>query len=102
MCDQYKLFNLQVHFACLCSMKFMHFRNLVDVAYTEDEAKVLAAEIEVEDGPDDNGECGGPLNCTWARRKERQRCLMLATAFKDRTCPCFTRRRDVRAPRQAE
>ena len=46
-------------------MKFVHFRNLVDVAYTEDEAKVLASEIGVEDGPDDNGELGSlvTLSC---------------------------------------
>ncbi|CAE7216913.1 CYCL [Symbiodinium sp. KB8] len=53
----------QAHFHCshpfyapLHSMKFMHYRNLVGVCYTEDEAKVLASEIEVEDGPDDDGE----------------------------------------------
>ncbi len=38
-----------------CSMKFVHYRNLVGVCYTEDEAKALASEIEVSDGPDDNG-----------------------------------------------
>jgi len=38
------------------SMKFVHYRNLVGVCYTEDEAKALASEIEVADGPDDNGE----------------------------------------------
>ena len=38
------------------SMKFIHYRNLVGVCYTESEAKVLASEIEVTDGPDDNGE----------------------------------------------
>ena len=32
------------------------YRNLVGVAYTEEEAKALAAEIEVEDGPNDEGE----------------------------------------------
>lgn len=28
-------------------MQQLHFRNLVDVAYTEDEAKMMAADIEV-------------------------------------------------------
>jgi ubiquinol-cytochrome c reductase cytochrome c1 subunit len=37
-------------------MKFVHYRNLVGVCYTEDEGKALASEIEVQDGPDDNGE----------------------------------------------
>eukprot|EP01138_Halocafeteria_seosinensis_P012940 gb/GECG01013218.1/.p1 GENE.gb/GECG01013218.1/~~gb/GECG01013218.1/.p1 ORF type:complete len:256 (+),score=30.19 gb/GECG01013218.1/:1-768(+) len=38
------------------SMKFVHYRNLVGVCYSEKEAKALAAEIEVTDGPDDSGE----------------------------------------------
>ncbi|KAJ8908933.1 hypothetical protein NDN08_005633 [Rhodosorus marinus] len=38
------------------SMKFLHYRNLVGVAFTEDEAKILAADTEVEDGPNDEGE----------------------------------------------
>lgn len=38
------------------SMKFVHYRNLVGVCFSEDEAKALAAEVEVEDGPNDAGE----------------------------------------------
>jgi ubiquinol-cytochrome c reductase cytochrome c1 subunit len=45
----------QVCAACH-SMQQLHFRNLVDVAYTEEEAKAMAADIEVADGPDDEGE----------------------------------------------
>jgi ubiquinol-cytochrome c reductase cytochrome c1 subunit len=32
------------------------FRNLVGVCYTEDEAKALAEEVDVKDGPNDEGE----------------------------------------------
>jgi len=38
------------------SMKYMHYRDLVNVCYNEDEAKFLAEQIEVEDGPNDDGE----------------------------------------------
>lgn len=38
------------------SMKFLHYRDLVGVAYSAAEAKALAAEIEVQDGPNDDGE----------------------------------------------
>lgn len=38
------------------SLKYIAFRNLVGVSHTEDEAKALAAEYEIEDGPDDKGE----------------------------------------------
>jgi len=38
------------------SMRYLAYRNLVDIAYTEDEAKAEAAEIQVMDGPDENGE----------------------------------------------
>lgn len=38
------------------SLEQIHFRDLVDVCYTEDEAKELAANIEVVDGPNDQGE----------------------------------------------
>eukprot|EP00761_Pharyngomonas_kirbyi_P005316 gb/GECH01005321.1/.p1 GENE.gb/GECH01005321.1/~~gb/GECH01005321.1/.p1 ORF type:complete len:326 (+),score=77.85 gb/GECH01005321.1/:1-978(+) len=38
------------------SMNRIAYRNLVGVAFTEDEAKAQAADAEVEDGPDDNGE----------------------------------------------
>lgn len=45
----------QVCAACH-SMNFIHFRDLVGVCYTEEEAKALAEEIEVVDGPNDQGE----------------------------------------------
>ncbi|XP_062897030.1 cytochrome c1, heme protein, mitochondrial [Mobula hypostoma] len=45
----------QVCAACH-SMEYLAFRNLVGVTHTEDEAKALAEEIEVLDGPDENGE----------------------------------------------
>lgn len=38
------------------SLKFVRWRNLVNVAYTEDEVKAMAAEVDYEDGPDDTGE----------------------------------------------
>jgi len=38
------------------SMDLMSYRNLVDIGWPEEEAKALAAEYEVEDGPDDEGE----------------------------------------------
>lgn len=34
----------------------LHYRDLVGVAYTEEETKDMAAETEVEDGPNDEGE----------------------------------------------
>ncbi|KAF3690301.1 Cytochrome c1, heme protein [Channa argus] len=45
----------QVCAACH-SMEYLAFRNLVGVSHTEDEVKTLAEEIEVVDGPDENGE----------------------------------------------
>ncbi|KAL2609723.1 hypothetical protein R1flu_028296 [Riccia fluitans] len=45
----------QVCAACH-SMSLVAYRDLIGVAYTEDEVKCLAAEIEVEDGPNDEGE----------------------------------------------
>uniref|UniRef100_A0A061R6U7 Ubiquinol-cytochrome c reductase cytochrome c1 subunit n=1 Tax=Tetraselmis sp. GSL018 TaxID=582737 RepID=A0A061R6U7_9CHLO len=45
----------QVCAACH-SLDLVHFRNLVGVCYTEEEAKAMAAEIEVTDGPNDEGE----------------------------------------------
>jgi len=45
----------QVCAACH-SMRFLAFRNLVDVAYSEAEAKELAADAMVMDGPNDAGE----------------------------------------------
>lgn len=37
-------------------MSLISYRDLVGVAYTEEEAKAMAAEIEVVDGPNDEGE----------------------------------------------
>lgn len=45
----------QVCAACH-SMRFLAYRNLVDVCYTEEEAKAEAAEVMVRDGPNENGE----------------------------------------------
>ncbi|GFH19176.1 cytochrome c domain-containing protein, partial [Haematococcus lacustris] len=45
----------QVCAACH-SMQYLHWRQLVGVAYTEEEAKAMAFETEVEDGPNDEGE----------------------------------------------
>eukprot|EP00850_Spirogloea_muscicola_P009776 SM000055S18310 [mRNA] locus=s55:629258:631396:- [translate_table: standard] len=45
----------QVCAACH-SMQLLAFRDLIGVAYTEDEVKAIASEIEVEDGPNDEGE----------------------------------------------
>ena len=38
------------------SMSLLAYRDLVGVAYTEEEVKAMAAEVEVEDGPNDEGE----------------------------------------------
>ncbi|KAL2935972.1 Cytochrome c1-1 heme protein mitochondrial [Bienertia sinuspersici] len=38
------------------SMSLVSYRDLVGVAYTEEETKAMAAEIEVADGPNDEGE----------------------------------------------
>ena len=38
------------------SMDYIHYRDLVGVSHTENEAKALAAEYEYVDGPDDKGE----------------------------------------------
>ncbi len=41
----------------LChGLKFIAFRNLTEIGLTEDQAKALASEFEIEDGPDDQGE----------------------------------------------
>jgi len=45
----------QVCAACH-SLNQICYRNLVDVAYTEEEVKAMAEEIEITDGPDDTGE----------------------------------------------
>lgn len=44
----------QVCAACH-SLQYVHYRHMVDVFLTEDEAKAEAAEVMVEDGPDDRG-----------------------------------------------
>lgn len=50
---------LQVY-AEVCSschgVKLVAYRNLMDIGFSEDEVKAFAAEYEVEDGPDDEGE----------------------------------------------
>lgn len=38
------------------SMDLIAFRNLADLGYSENEVKAIAAEYEVQDGPDDEGE----------------------------------------------
>jgi ubiquinol-cytochrome c reductase cytochrome c1 subunit len=38
------------------SMNLMHYRDLQDIGFTEDEVKAFAAEVQVQDGPDDTGE----------------------------------------------
>jgi ubiquinol-cytochrome c reductase cytochrome c1 subunit len=38
------------------SMKLMHYRDLQDIGFIEDEVKELAAAVQVQDGPDDAGE----------------------------------------------
>ncbi|CAL5202555.1 unnamed protein product [Lathyrus oleraceus] len=45
----------QVYASCH-SMSLISYRDLVGVAYTEGEVKAMAAEIEMEDGPNDEGE----------------------------------------------
>ncbi|XP_063777180.1 cytochrome c1, heme protein, mitochondrial [Pseudophryne corroboree] len=45
----------QVCAACH-SMDYIAFRNLIGVTHTEEEAKALAEEFEILDGPDDSGE----------------------------------------------
>ncbi|XP_027767016.1 cytochrome c1, heme protein, mitochondrial, partial [Empidonax traillii] len=45
----------QVCSACH-SLEYVAFRNLIGVTHTEAEAKALAEEVEVQDGPDENGE----------------------------------------------
>merc|ERR1711934_645537 len=38
------------------SMNLLAYRNLVDTCYTEDEVREMCEDVEVEDGPDDEGE----------------------------------------------
>lgn len=44
----------QVCSACH-SLQYVAFRNLIDVSHTEQEAKAEAADFQIEDGPDDEG-----------------------------------------------
>lgn len=37
------------------SLNFVAYRHLVGVTHTEDEAKAIAAEVQIQDGPDDQG-----------------------------------------------
>ncbi len=37
------------------AMKFVYYRNLQELGYTEDQVKAIAAQSTVTDGPDDNG-----------------------------------------------
>ena len=45
----------QVCAACH-SLELVAYRTLIDVAFTEEEVKNMTAELDVEDGPDENGE----------------------------------------------
>jgi cytochrome c1 len=38
------------------SMNLMYYRDLQDIGFTEDEVQAFAAEVQVQDGPDDTGE----------------------------------------------
>ncbi len=38
------------------SLRLVAYRNLLDIDFTEDEAKAIASEFEVEDGPNEEGE----------------------------------------------
>lgn len=38
------------------SLNFIAYRNLVDVAFSEEEVKAMAADVDVEDGPNEEGE----------------------------------------------
>merc|ERR1719446_1406574 len=38
------------------SMNLLAYRNLVDVCYTEEEVRAMCEELEVQDGPNDEGE----------------------------------------------
>jgi hypothetical protein len=60
--------SVETFFLCVLHQVFQHvcaachsaslvaYRDLIGVAYTEDEVKVLASEVEVQDGPNDEGE----------------------------------------------
>ena len=38
------------------SLNYLSFRNLEEIGYSEDQVKVIAAEYQVQDGPDENGD----------------------------------------------
>lgn len=38
------------------SLEMVYYRNLVDIGFTTDQAKAMASDYEIEDGPDDEGE----------------------------------------------
>ena len=38
------------------SLRLVAYRNLMDIGFTEDQVKKIAAEMEVQDGPNDEGE----------------------------------------------
>jgi ubiquinol-cytochrome c reductase cytochrome b/c1 subunit len=38
------------------ALSLVHYRNLRDIGFSEDEVKAIAASVEVTDGPNDNGE----------------------------------------------
>jgi ubiquinol-cytochrome c reductase cytochrome c1 subunit len=38
------------------SLSLVHYRNLTDIGFSEDEVKAIAAGVQVTDGPNDNGE----------------------------------------------
>ena len=38
------------------SLKYVHYRNLEELGFTEDEVKAIAAKVMVEDGPNDDGD----------------------------------------------
>lgn len=58
--DQAQLKRGHVIYKDVCSgchaMKLLAYRDLQDIGYTEDEVKAFAAEVQVEDGPNDAGE----------------------------------------------
>jgi len=58
--DQAQLKRGHVIYKDVCSgchsMHLLAYRDLQDIGYTEDEVKAFAAEVQVQDGPDDTGE----------------------------------------------
>jgi ubiquinol-cytochrome c reductase cytochrome c1 subunit len=58
--DQAQLKRGHVIYKDVCSgchsMSLLAYRDLQDIGYTEDEVKAFAAEVQVQDGPDDTGE----------------------------------------------